>query len=97
MAQSEIKSKYNPRMKEIVLQVLETQITGKNENGEPVQGAPDVLECAKTTFERLSKSYGADKAKSMMADAVTDVIWPMMSEHKPFNAEKYKTSLEKLK
>ena len=59
---------YNPHLKALILQVVDNQIAGQDETGQPltttITGEPDYV---KNTFERLSAAHGPKKAKEMIA------------------------------
>lgn len=57
---------YNPRLKALILQVVDNQIAGLDETGQPVTTTiTDEPDYVKHTFERLSAAHGAARAKSL--------------------------------
>lgn len=89
---------YNPHLKELILQVVESQITGQDEDGAPVttviDGEPD---CVKNTFERLSAIHGQERAKEMIAAVLLEEMYDTMKYLIPFNEPRYREKLERLR
>ncbi len=90
--------KYNPYLKALMLQVVENQIAGRDETGQPISTEitenPDYV---KDTFVRLSAVYGSAKAKEMIAAVLLCEMYDMLKENKPFQERRYKNELDKLR
>ena len=89
---------YNPRLKALILQVVENQIAGRDETGQPIASAvtedPDYV---RNTFERLSASHGPAKAKEMIAAVLLEEMYDVLKGMKPFDEPHYKKQLERLR
>ena len=91
-------SEYNPRLKALILQVVDNQITGRDENGQPLTTTiTDDPNYVKDTFDRLSAVYGPVKAKEMIAAVLLEEMYDVLKYQKVFNEIKYKTTLERLR
>lgn len=92
------KEEYNPHLKALILQVVDNQITGLDETGQPVTTAiTDDPEYVKNTFTRLSAAHGPVKAKEMIAAVLLEEMYDMPKYNQAFNEALYKGKLEKLK
>ena len=60
---------YNPRLKALILQVVDNQIAGYDEDGKPLDTA-----YVKSTFDCLSTVHGPAKAKEMIAAVLVEEI-----------------------
>ena len=89
---------YNPRLKVLILQVVDNQIAGRDENGQPltttITADPDYV---KGAFERLSAVHGPVKAKEMIAAVLLEEMYDVLKYQKVFNEVRYKTALERLR
>ena len=54
---------YNPHLKALILQVVDNQIAGIDENGQPL--ATTITDYVKDAFDRLSEVYGPVKARGI--------------------------------
>ena len=82
---------YNPRLKTIIMSVVDNQIAGRDENGNPCDSG-----FVKETFERLSSIYGKAEAKRQIAEVLIDGMYDAMKSQKPFDTEKYRHDLARL-
>ena len=91
-------AEYNPRLKALILQVVDNQIVGRDENGHPITSAitedPDYV---KRNYTRLSEIYGPIRAKEMIAAVLLEEMYDVLNDKKPFNELRYKSGLEKLR
>jgi len=89
---------YNPHLKALILQVVDNQIAGQDETGQPltttVAGEPDYV---KNTFERLSAVHGPEKAKEMIATVLLEKMYDVLKYNIPFDEPQYKAKLERLR
>ncbi len=89
---------YNPRLKALILQVVDNQIAGCDETGQPISSTitedPDYV---KNTFERLSTIHGPAKAKEMIAAVLLEEMYDVLKDQKPFDEPRYKNRLEELR
>lgn len=89
---------YNPHLKALILQVVDNQIAGRDETGQPltttIAGDPDYV---KNTFERLSAVYGPEKAKEMIAAVLLEEMYDVLKYKVPFDEPQYKEKLERLR
>jgi len=80
------KEKYNPRLKRLILEVVDNQI---RDNTPPI---------TRETLNRLQAGgYTEQQAKEKIAAEVIGDIYDMLMEHKPFDEAKYTASLKALK
>lgn len=90
--------KYNPRLKALILQVVDNQIAGYDENGQPITTTiTDDPDYVKNTFERLSEIHGPAKAKEMIAAVLLEEMYDVLKYKKVFNEARYKIKLERLR
>ncbi len=76
---------YNPRLKEVILEVVEKQIHASD--------PPETRQ----TFERLlAAGYSRKQAMEMIGSALVEEIWGMLHENKPFDRGRFRGLLEKL-
>ncbi|MGN1112941.1 MAG: hypothetical protein ACI4RP_07030 [Acutalibacteraceae bacterium] len=69
---------YNPRLKKLIIEVVENQI---RENNPPA---------ANITFERLiAKGYSEQQAKEKIAAVALMHIYDILKEGKPFDGDQY--------
>lgn len=89
---------YNPHLKALILQVVDNQIAGRDETGQPIASTiaedPDYV---KNTFERLSAVYGPVKAKEMIAAVLLEEMYDVLKDQKRFDEPRYKNRLEELR
>ena len=89
---------YNPHLKALILQVVDNQIAGRDETGQPlvttIAGDPDYV---KNTFERLSAVHGPEKAKEMIAEVLLEEMYDVLKYKVPFDEPQYKQKLERLR
>lgn len=89
---------YNPRLKALILQVVDNQIDGRDGTGQPITTTiiedPDYV---KNTFERLSAVHGPVKAKEMIAAVLLEEMYDVLKYKVPFDEQQYKTRLEELR
>lgn len=89
---------YNPRLKALILQVVDNQISGRDETGQPltttIVGEPDYV---KNAFERLSAVHGPAKAKEMIAAVLLEEMYDVLKYKVPFDEPQYKEKLERLR
>ena len=89
---------YNPHLKALILQVVDNQIAGHDEAGQPIASTiaedPDYV---KNTFERLSAVYGPAKAKEMIAAVLLEEMYDVLEDQKRFDEPRYKNRLEELR
>jgi type IV secretory pathway component VirB8 len=79
-------SGYNPRLKKLVIEVVEKQM---KDNNPPITNI---------TFHRLiADGYTEQAAKEKIAAVVVGHIYDAMKYNKPFDEEKYAKELSKLK
>jgi len=79
------KQDYNPHLKAIMLEIVGNQL---RENNPPE---------ARETYERLQREgFSKEDAKKLIGQAVCVEIWDAMTNHKPFNEERYKRNLKRL-
>ena len=80
------KPEYNPHLKRLILQVVDNQIAGQDETGQPltttIAGEPDYV---KNNFQRLSAAHGPKKAKEMIAAVLLEEIYDVMKYKIPFD------------
>ena len=89
---------YNPRLKALILQVVDNQIAGRDENGQPLTTTiTDDPDYVKGAFERLSTVHGPVKAKEMIAAVLLEEMYDVLKYQKVFNEVRYKTALERLR
>lgn len=89
---------YNPRLKALMLQVVDNQIAGRDENGHPLTTTiTDDPDYVKTCFDRLSAVYGPSKAKEMIAAVLLEEMYDVLKDKVPFDEPRYKERLEKLR
>ncbi len=89
---------YNPHLKALILQVVENQIAGRDENGQPIVSAvADDPDYVKNNFTRLSDIHGPAKAKEMIAAVLLEEMYDVLKYQKVFNEFRYKTRLEGLR
>lgn len=89
---------YNPHLRELVLQIVDNQIAGHDESGNPLSTTVcEDPEYVKNTFARLSVIYEPLRAKEMIAAVLLDEIYDVLKYTQPFNEMRYKTRLEGLK
>ncbi len=72
--------------------VVDNQIAGRDENGNPCDS-----DFVKETFERLCPIYGKVEAKRQIAEVLIGGMYDAMKSQKPFDTEKYRHELERLK
>ena len=87
---------YNPRLRALILQIVENQIAGRDEDGQPLITSSDEPNYVKDTFERLSTVHGSVKAKEMIAAVLIEEMYDVLKYQKEFNEGRYKARLEKL-
>jgi hypothetical protein len=76
---------YNPRLKAVILEVVENQIRASD--------PPETRQ----TFERLlAAGYSRKEAVGMIGSALVEEIWGMLHEQKPFDRGRFAGLLEKL-
>jgi Domain of unknown function (DUF1841) len=76
---------YNPYLKAAILEVVENQIR----DGDPPE--------TQQTLERLlAAGYSRKQATEMIGSAVTEEIWTMLHDHKPFDRARFVALLEQL-
>ena len=89
---------YNPHLNALILQVVDHQIAGQDETGQPltttITGEPDYV---KNTFERLSAVHGPKKAKEMIAAVLLEEMYDVLKYTVPFDEPQYKEKLERLR
>ena len=92
------KEEYNPHLRALILQVVDNQIAGQDETGQPltttITGEPDYV---KNTFERLSAVHGPEKSKEMIAAVLLEEMYDVLKCKVPFDEPQYKAKLEKLR
>lgn len=89
---------YNPHLKALILQVVDNQIAGYDENGQPIASAiTDDPDYVKNNFTRLSDIHGPVKAKEMIAAVLLEEMYDVLKYQKVFNEFRYKTRLEGLR
>ncbi len=89
---------YNPHLKALILQVVDNQIAGHDENGQPIASAiTDDPDYVKDNFSRLSDIHGPAKAKEMIASVLLEEMYDVLKYQKTFNEFRYKTRLEGLR
>ena len=89
---------YNLRLKALILQVVDNQIAGRDENGQPLTTTiTDDPDYVKGAFERLSAVHGPVKAKEMIAAVLLEEMHDVLKYQKVFNEVRYKTALERLR
>ena len=85
-------------MKALILQVVDNQIAGRDENGQPLNTTITDDPCyVKGAFERLSAVHGPVKAKEMIAAVLLEEMYEVLKYQKVFNEVRYKTALERLR
>ena len=93
-----IQEEYNPRLKTLILQVVDNQIAGVDEDGQPLTTTiTDDPNYVKNAFDRLSAAHGSVKAKEMIAAVLLEDMYDVMKYKKEFNEARYKTALERLR
>ena len=89
---------HNPHLKGLILQVVDNQIAGRDETGQPIASAitedPDYV---KNTFERLSAVHGPTKAKEMIAAVLLEEMYDALKGQKRFDEPRYRDRLEGLR
>ncbi len=76
---------YNPRLKALILEVVDNQI---NDNDPPI---------TRKTMERLKAAgYTEKKAKEMIAAVVVSYIYEIMKDGKDFDVSSYTRDLKRL-
>ncbi len=89
---------YNPHLKALILQVVDNQIAGQDETGQPlttmIAEEPDYV---KNTFERLSAVHGPKKAKETIAAVLLEEIYDVLKYKIPFDEPQYKAKIERLR
>ena len=76
---------YNPRLKALILEVVENQIRASD--------PPETRQ----TFERLlAAGYSRKQAMEMIGSALVEEIWGMLHERKVFDRGRFAGLLEKL-
>ena len=89
---------YNPRLKALILQVVDNQIAGVDEDGQPLTTTiTDDPNYVKSAFDRLSAVHGPVKAKEMIAAVLLEEMYDVMKYKKEFNEGRYKAALERLR
>ena len=89
---------YNPRLKALILQVVDNQIAGLDETGQPVTTTiTDEPDYVKHTFEQLSAAHGAARAKEMIAAVLLEEMYDVLKDKVPFDEPRYKSKLEMLR
>lgn len=89
---------YNPRLKALILQVVDNQIAGLDETGQPVTTTiTDEPDYVKHTLERLSAAHGAARAKEMIAAVLLEEMYDVLKDKVPFDEPRYKSKLEMLR
>lgn len=89
---------YNPRLKALILQVVDNQIAGVDEDGQPLTTTiTDDPNYVKNAFDRLSVAHGPVKAKEMIAAVLLEEMYDVMKYKKEFHEARYKTALEGLR
>lgn len=89
---------FNPRLKALILQVVDNQIVGHDENGQPLTTTiTDDPDYVKNSFDRLSAVHGPAMAKEMIAAVLLEEMYDVLKYQKMFNEAKYKTALERLR
>ncbi|MCM1148815.1 MAG: hypothetical protein NC319_01835 [Butyricicoccus sp.] len=89
---------YNPHLKALILQVVDNQIAGRDENGQPIASAiADDPDYVKNNFVRLSDIHGSAKAKEMIASVLLEEMYDVLKYQKVFDEFRYRTRLERLK
>ena len=75
----------NPRLKALILEVVENQIRASD--------PPETRQ----TFERLlAAGYSRKQAMEMIGSALVEEIWGMLHERKPFDRARFTLLLEQL-
>jgi hypothetical protein len=75
----------NPRLKALILEVVEDQIRATN--------PPETRQA----FERLlAAGYSRKQAMEMIGSALVEEIWDMLHDNKPFDRGRFRGLLEKL-
>ena len=87
---------YNPHLKALILQIVENQIAGQFEDGQPLTAELGERNYVKETFDRLSVVHGPAKAKEMIAAVLLTEIYDVMKHQKAFDEARYRTRLEEL-
>jgi len=89
---------YNPHLKALILQVVDNQIAGQDETGQPltttIAGEPDYV---KNTFEQLSAVHGPEKAKEMIAAVLLEEMYDVLTYKISFDEPRYRAKLERLR
>ena len=76
---------FNPRLKAVILEVVEDQI--RNDN------PPETRQ----TFERLlAAGHSRQQAVEMIGSALVEEIWAILHNHKPFDRARFTALLEQL-
>ena len=76
---------HNPRLKALILEVVDNQI---NDNNPPI---------TRETMARLQAAgYSEKKAKEMIGSVVVEYIWEIMTKGTEFDVKKYTRALQKL-
>lgn len=89
---------YNPHLKALILQVVDNQIAGRDENGQPITTAiADDPDYVKNAFTRLSATHGPVKAKEMIAAILLEEMYDVLKYKKVFNEGQYRARLKKLR
>lgn len=77
---------YNHELKKAILEVVENQI---KENNPPIT--------SQTLQRLLNDGYTKNEAKERIASAVVEQIYDILTYHKPFDEEKFNTTLKNIK
>ena len=89
---------FNPRLKALVLQVVDNQIVGHDENRQPLTTTiTDDPDYVKNSFDRLSAVHGPAMAKEMIAAVLLEEMYDVLKYQKMFNEARYKAALERLR
>ena len=81
----EARTATNPRLKALILEVVENQIRASD--------PPET----RLTFERLlAAGYSRKQALEMIGSALVEEIWDILHERKPFDRARFSALLEKL-
>ena len=97
MKEHETQGEYNPHLRALILQIVENQIAGCDEDGQPLDTLPEESNYVKDAFDRLSAVQGPVKAKEMIAAVFIEEMYDVLKYDKEFDETRYKTRLERLK
>ena len=79
-------TEYNPKLKRLIMQVIENQLSAEN--------TPYVRD----TYGRLLAAGHSDAGiRNLIGCALVGEIYDVMKNNQPFNEEKYRKALEKLR